>query len=42
VIEEAAAEGITYFNSAKTYAGSESYYGKFWLKNSALKLTFFK
>jgi aryl-alcohol dehydrogenase-like predicted oxidoreductase len=42
VIEEAAAEGITYFNSAKTYAGSEGYYGKFWLKNSALRANIFQ
>jgi len=30
VIEEALVQGINYFDSAKAYAGSESYYGRFW------------
>ena len=30
VIEEAAARGITYFDSAKAYSGSQGYYGSFW------------
>src|SRR5512136_1312329 len=42
VIEEAAAEGITYFDSAKAYADSESYYGKFWMKNSTLRTNIFQ
>jgi aryl-alcohol dehydrogenase-like predicted oxidoreductase len=30
VIREAVAQGITYFDSARAYAGSEGYYGLFW------------
>lgn len=30
VIREAMAQGITYFDSARAYAGSEGYYGAFW------------
>lgn len=30
VIEEAAAEGIGYFDTAPAYSGSEGYYGTFW------------
>ena len=30
VIEEALSQGITYFDSARAYAGSESYYGRVW------------
>jgi aryl-alcohol dehydrogenase-like predicted oxidoreductase len=30
VIEQAAAQGITYFDSAQAYAGSQGYYGNFW------------
>ncbi len=30
VIHEAIQEGITYFDSAKAYAGSEGYYGRVW------------
>ena len=30
VIEEAIAQGITYFDSARVYAGSEGYYGQYW------------
>jgi aryl-alcohol dehydrogenase-like predicted oxidoreductase len=32
VIEEAKAQGINYFDSAKAYAGSEGYYGEFWAR----------
>jgi aryl-alcohol dehydrogenase-like predicted oxidoreductase len=42
VIEEAASDGITYFDSAKAYAGSENYYGKFWMKNSTLRASIFQ
>jgi aryl-alcohol dehydrogenase-like predicted oxidoreductase len=42
VIEEAAAEGITYFDSAKAYNYSESYYGKFWMKNSTSRTNIFQ
>jgi aryl-alcohol dehydrogenase-like predicted oxidoreductase len=33
VIREALAQGITYFDSARAYAGSETYYGSFWAEN---------
>lgn len=33
VIGEAVEQGITYFDSARAYAGSESYYGAFWPKH---------
>jgi aryl-alcohol dehydrogenase-like predicted oxidoreductase len=33
VIEEAALQGITYFDCAQAYAGSEGYYGSFWRKH---------
>ncbi|MCJ7443189.1 MAG: aldo/keto reductase [Methanotrichaceae archaeon] len=42
VIEKAAVEGINYFDSAKAYAGSESYYGKFWSKHSTLRSNIFQ
>jgi aryl-alcohol dehydrogenase-like predicted oxidoreductase len=32
VIEAALVEGMTYFDSARAYAGSESYYGRVWRK----------
>ena len=35
VIEEAIDQGITYFDSARAYAGSEKYYGLVWPKRSA-------
>ncbi len=35
VIEEAFAAGITYFESARAYAGSEGYYGLVWPKHAA-------
>ena len=34
VIEEAIAQGITYFDSARVYAGSEGYYRLVWSKSS--------
>ncbi len=42
VIEEAAAQGITYFDSAHAYAGSESYYGAFWSEHSTLRQGIFQ
>ncbi|MGA9098610.1 MAG: aldo/keto reductase [Methanotrichaceae archaeon] len=42
VIEEAAAQGITYFDSAHAYAGSESYYGEFWSEHSTLRPRIFQ
>jgi aryl-alcohol dehydrogenase-like predicted oxidoreductase len=35
VIESAIQEGITYFDSARAYAGSEGYYGRVWRARSA-------
>ncbi len=37
VIEEAAAQGISYFDSARAYAGSEGYYGEFWSEHTSLR-----
>jgi aryl-alcohol dehydrogenase-like predicted oxidoreductase len=37
VIREALAQGITYFDSARAYAGSETYYGSFWAENPAVR-----
>jgi aryl-alcohol dehydrogenase-like predicted oxidoreductase len=37
VIEEAADQGIAYFDSAMAYAGSQKYYGSFWKKHSDLR-----
>lgn len=37
VIREALAQGITYFDSARAYAGSETYYGSFWAENPAFR-----
>lgn len=37
VIEEAAAQGINYFDSARAYAGSEGYYGEFWSEHISLR-----
>src|SRR5512137_1564332 len=42
VIEEAIARGITYFDSAKAYAGSENYYGTFWRRHSDLRSRIFQ
>jgi aryl-alcohol dehydrogenase-like predicted oxidoreductase len=37
VIKEAALQGITYFDSARAYAGSEGYYGEFWREHLSLR-----
>jgi aryl-alcohol dehydrogenase-like predicted oxidoreductase len=37
VIEQAAAKGITYFDSAQAYAGSQGYYGNFWRSHAQLR-----
>jgi aryl-alcohol dehydrogenase-like predicted oxidoreductase len=37
VIEQAAAQGITYFDSAQAYAGSQGYYGNFWRGHQELR-----
>jgi len=42
VIEEAARQGITYFDSARAYAGSEGYYGAFWKQHSDLRSRIFQ
>jgi aryl-alcohol dehydrogenase-like predicted oxidoreductase len=42
VIEEAAAQGINYFDSARAYAGSEGYYGEFWSEHSNLRPEMFQ
>ena len=42
VIEEAAAQGIAYFDSAAAYAGSQGYYGQFWSRHSELRSRIFQ
>jgi aryl-alcohol dehydrogenase-like predicted oxidoreductase len=42
VIEQAAAQGITYFDSAQAYAGSQGYYGNFWRSHQELRPTVFQ
>lgn len=42
VIEQAALQGISYFDSAQAYAGSQSYYGAFWRRNQALRQDIFQ
>ena len=42
VIEEAAAQGITYFDSAQAYAGSQGYYGNFWRSHAQLRSGIFQ
>jgi aryl-alcohol dehydrogenase-like predicted oxidoreductase len=42
VIKEAALQGITYFDSAKAYAGSEGYYGEFWREHLSLRSGIFQ
>ncbi len=37
VIHEALAQGITYFDSARAYAGSQEYYGTVWREDPALR-----
>jgi predicted aldo/keto reductase-like oxidoreductase len=41
VIREALGQGITYFDSARAYAGSETYYGSFWAENPAFRQRIF-
>ena len=42
VIEEAFAAGITYFESARAYAGSEGYYGLVWPKHAGERTNLFQ
>ncbi len=42
IIGEAIAEGITYFDSARVYAGSESYYGLVWSKAPEMRARVFQ
>jgi aryl-alcohol dehydrogenase-like predicted oxidoreductase len=42
VIEQAAAQGITYFDSAQAYAGSQGYYGNFWRSHQELRPSIFQ
>lgn len=42
VIEEAAYQGINYFDSARAYSGSEGYYGEFWSEHSSLRPSVFQ
>jgi aryl-alcohol dehydrogenase-like predicted oxidoreductase len=42
VIEQAAAQGIAYFDSAQAYAGSQGYYGSFWRRNQSLRQEIFQ
>ena len=42
VIKEAAQQGITYFDSARAYAGSEGYYGEFWREHLSMRSGIFQ
>ena len=42
VIEEAMRQGVTYFDSAQAYAGSEGYYGHFWKEHKDLRRGIFQ
>ena len=42
VILEAVRQGITYFDSARAYAGSESYYGSLWPENPDMRSGIFQ
>ena len=42
VILEAVQQGITYFDSARVYAGSESYYGSVWPKHRDIRSRIFQ
>jgi len=42
VIDEAARQGITYFDSARAYAGSEGYYGHYWPGHPDLRAKMFQ
>ena len=42
LIEEAAASGINYFDSAKAYSGSQGYYGSFWRGHQEIRSSIFQ
>jgi aryl-alcohol dehydrogenase-like predicted oxidoreductase len=42
VIKEADLQGITYFDSARAYAGSEGYYGEFWREHLSMRSGIFQ
>jgi aryl-alcohol dehydrogenase-like predicted oxidoreductase len=42
VIEHAAAQGITYFDTAQAYSGSQGYYGSFWRSHASLRQEIFQ
>ncbi|HPL64791.1 MAG: aldo/keto reductase [Syntrophales bacterium] len=42
IIRAAVMEGISYFDSARAYAGSEIYYGRFWRDRKQLRGTIFQ
>jgi len=42
VIGEAAVQGIVYFDSARAYAGSEGYYGRFWPEHASVRAGVFQ
>jgi len=42
VIEQAAAQGITYFDTAQAYSGSQGYYGSFWRSHASLRQEIFQ
>ena len=42
VIEQAASQGITYFDSAQAYAGSQGYFGNFWRSHAELRSGIFQ
>ena len=41
VIREAIEQGLSYFDSARAYAGSETYYGSIWIENPAARRQIF-
>jgi len=42
VIQEAIDQGITYFDTARAYAGSEGYYGEVWSRNPEIRRGIFQ
>ncbi len=42
VIQEAIRQGITYFDCARVYAGSEGYYGQYWRQNPSARARIFQ
>jgi aryl-alcohol dehydrogenase-like predicted oxidoreductase len=42
VIQEAIEQGITYFDSARVYAGSEGYYGSIWSRHPGIRASIFQ